>query len=83
VARPTVIKRVVDALVSQRRVILHLECGHNESIPDLRFVHDPGLFFQSGDAYTCPYCATPATNDPRAESTPRDEFDALFKEPML
>jgi hypothetical protein len=74
----TVIKRVVNALATQHRVILHLECGHNHGVNELRFLHEPTLQFSEGDAYTCPYCPDPPTTV--AEPSPRDEFDALFKE---
>lgn len=80
-ARLTIIKKVVNALQLQRRVILQLECGHNVSIPDLRFVHEPDLNFEAGDEHLCPFCpdAAPKPEDPPARpAEARDEFDALF-----
>jgi hypothetical protein len=80
-AHATTIKRVVNALVNQHRIILHLDCGHNDSIPELRFVHEPELDFTVGDVHICPWCQD--LPKPQAEPASRDEFDALFKEPLL
>lgn len=81
-ARLTIIKRVVDAIQLQRRVILHLECMHNVTIPELRFItSETPLTFEVGDEYLCPFCpdAPPKPEDPpQAPAAARDEFDALF-----
>ncbi len=81
-ARLTIIKRVVDALHLQNRVILHLECMHNVSIPALRFVAaETPLVFEVGDEHLCPYCPDalpPPADPPKPAPEVREEFDALF-----
>lgn len=72
-ARRTVIKRVVNALRLQHRVILHLECGHNDSIPEMRFFADPKLVFEVGDEHVCPFCPDPPPEPERPEN-PLDAF---------
>lgn len=79
----TIIRRVINALKLQHRVILHLECGHNDSVNELNFIFaEEPLHFEAGDEYTCPYCPdpSPAVEEPRADANVRAEFDALFKE---
>lgn len=54
------VKRVVDALGGQGRVILHLACGHNLSITDRELIAEPHLNLRVREAlqtgWDCPFC---------------------------
>ncbi len=72
------IKRVVNALINQQRMIYHLECGHNLSVTS-RQITDSALgvaHYLSAEQAICNVCLDPPPEDPRRIKSARQ----LWKE---
>lgn len=57
--------RFVDAMTSQRRFIIWLECHHKVSITEKQHEANPGLVFdiQVQGKMVCPFCPPPAADE--------------------
>ncbi len=71
------IKRVINAMESQGRLILHLVCGHNQSVTlrDLAARKMADRDFQPGQWFPCPDCPDP----PPEEEKPLDPMEAFYR----
>lgn len=77
------IKHIVDALRSQDRIIVQLECGHNISITRMQLEADlvPGMTQQElahADSMLCPFCPDVATR-----RVGEDPLHQVWTEPRL
>lgn len=74
------VKRIVDAMVTQKRVIIHLDCGHNMSITEAQMDKSPFLFSRAEQLreFMCTICPDPPSEGEGAE--PANAFHKLFKE---
>lgn len=74
------VTRVVDAFGAQQRMIIHMECGHTDSVSlrDVQAMSSEELrIFNARDTWDCPHCPDPPRVRTVRELRMAAEYDSL------